>query len=167
MQNTLRVTQFVNVDAPGIEGVFHPRGGCGAVAAAMARVAGRLGAEIRLGCPVESIVFEGRRATGVRVGGAELAADAVVMNADFAHATPKLIPNGIRKAWSDGKIAKARYSCSTFMLYLGVEGSYPELAHHNIYIAKDYQRNLAEIEQDHRRFAHDRAAHRHALALAA
>ena len=32
------------------------------------------------------------------------------------------------------------------MLYLGIEGQVPELAHHTIYLAKDYRRNIAEIE---------------------
>jgi len=127
-------------------GVFHPRGGCGAVSEAMARVAERLGVEIHLSSPVEEITFDGARATGLVAGGRAMAADAVVMNADFAHAAPKLIPNGIRKAWSDAKIAKARYSCSTFMLYLGVEGRFPELAHHTILLSQEYQRNIAQID---------------------
>ncbi|MDQ1080564.1 phytoene desaturase family protein [Pseudoroseomonas cervicalis] len=127
-------------------GVFHPMGGCGAVATAMARVAERLGVEIRLDTPVERIAFDGRRATGVEAGGQRFAADAVVMNADFAHAAPQLIPDALRRRWSDKRIAGARYSCSTFMLYLGVEGRFPELAHHTILLAEDYQRNLREIE---------------------
>ena len=47
-------------------GVFHPIGGCAAVTAAMARVAERLGVEIRTDSPVEEVLFEGRRAVGVR-----------------------------------------------------------------------------------------------------
>ncbi len=35
------------------------------------------------------------------------------------------------------------------MLYLGVEGCYDELAHHNIYVARDYRQNLDEIERQH------------------
>ena len=50
-------------------GVFHPIGGCAAVTAAMARVAERLGVEICLDQPVEEILFEGRRAVGVRTDG--------------------------------------------------------------------------------------------------
>ena len=38
-----------------------------------------------------------------------------------------------------------KYSCSTFMLYLGVEGLY-EQDHHNIFLSKNYQQNIAEIE---------------------
>jgi phytoene desaturase len=127
-------------------GVFHPRGGCGAVSDAMARVAERLGVEIRLNTPVERIAFAGRRAMGVETGGEHIATDAVVLNADFAHAVPRLVPDHIRKDWSDRKIAKARYSCSTFMLYLGVEGTFPKLAHHNVLLAEEYQRNIHQIQ---------------------
>ena len=128
-------------------GVFHPRGGCGAVAGAMARVAERMGVEIRLDSPVERIAFEGRRAAGVETGSRRLAADAVVMNADFAHAAPRLIPDALRRDWSDRKLAAARYSCSTFMLYLGVEGRFPQLAHHTVLLADDYRGNLAAIAE--------------------
>ncbi len=127
-------------------GVFHPRGGCGAVSEAMARVAGRLGVEIHLDSPVDRVTFDGNRATGLDVQGRHVAADAVIMNADFAHAAPRLVPNALRKAWSDAKIDRARYSCSTFMLYLGVEGRFPQLAHHTILLSQEYQRNIRQID---------------------
>jgi phytoene desaturase len=127
-------------------GVFHPRGGCGAVAGAMARVATRLGVDIRLNSPVEEILFDGRRAVGAVVGGRRIEADAVVMNADFAHAAPKLIPDRLRRRWNNKRIGRARYSCSTFMLYLGVEGRFPQLAHHTVLLSANYRLNLREIE---------------------
>jgi phytoene desaturase len=126
-------------------GIFHPRGGCGAVSEAMARVAERLGVEFRFDTPVERIAFEGRRAAGIESGGVRHAADAVVVNADFAHAIPGLMPEALRPQWPDAKIAKARYSCSTFMLYLGIEGPL-DLAHHSVLLAEDYERNLQQIE---------------------
>lgn len=128
-------------------GVWHPRGGCGAVMEAMAGVAGELGADIRLGEPVEEILFEGRRATGVRTARGAERFDAVVLNADFAHAVQRLIPDRLRRRWTDRKLATKRFSCSTFMLYLGLEGDLPELAHHTVFLAEDYRRNLAEIER--------------------
>ncbi|MCX8133603.1 MAG: phytoene desaturase family protein [Roseococcus sp.] len=127
-------------------GVYHPVGGCGAVSEAMRRVAERLGVEFRLATPVERIAFAGRRAVGVEAGGRHHAADALVLNGDFAHAVPRLVPDSIRRAWSDRKIAKARYSCSTFMLYLGVEGALPQLAHHNVLLSERYEENIREIE---------------------
>jgi phytoene desaturase len=126
-------------------GIFHPRGGCGAVSEAMWRVAERLGVEFHFDAKVDRLAFEGNRAAGVEVGGKRHAADAVVVNADFAHAIPGLMPEALRPQWPDAKIAKARYSCSTFMLYLGIEGPL-DLAHHSVLLAEDYERNLQQIE---------------------
>jgi phytoene desaturase len=61
----------------------------------------------------------------------------------------RLVPDRIRRRWNDRKIASRRFSCSTFMLYLGVEGRYDEVAHHNIYLSADYRDNLADIEHRH------------------
>ncbi len=127
-------------------GVWHPIGGCGAVSEGMAEAAGQLGATIRLEQPVEGIEFEGRRATGIRTREGVEPFDAVVVNGDFAQAIPRLIPAALRKRWSDAKIEKASYSCSTFMLYLGVEGRYDQLDHHTIFLSRAYRQNVAEIE---------------------
>lgn len=129
-------------------GVFHPTGGCGAVTRGMARFAEQLGVEIRLNEPVEEVLFSGRRATGIRTASGTHHADALVMNADFARAMEKLVPDARRRRWADAKLAKKKYSCSTFMLYLGYEGTFDQ-AHHNIFISPDYARNLDEIENRH------------------
>ena len=130
-------------------GVFHPVGGCGAVTRAMARVARDLGVRILLDEPVEKVYFEGRRATGVRTQQRTLEADAVVINADFAQAMQRMLPASVRRKWTDKKIESKKYSCSTFMLYLGIDGRYDDVSHHTIYLAKNYQQNLRDIEQTH------------------
>jgi phytoene desaturase len=129
-------------------GVFHPIGGCAAVTTAMAAVAERLGVEVCVDTPVDEVVFEGRRAVGVRTAAGVEKAAAIVMNADFARAMKRLVPDRLRRRWTDRKIARKKFSCSTFMMYLGVEGEF-ELPHHNIHIAADYSRNLDEIENRH------------------
>jgi phytoene desaturase len=129
-------------------GVFHPIGGCSAITAALARVAGRLGVEIRLDEPVEEILFAGRRAIGVRTATGTHRAEAVVVNADFARAMERLVPDRLRRRWTDRKLAKKKFSCSTFMMYLGIEGRF-ELPHHTIHIAEDYAKNLDDIENRH------------------
>ena len=130
-------------------GIWHPTGGCNAISTNMARVAQELGVKIRLNTPVEEILFEGRRAVGVRTAQGEQRADAVMVNADFANAITKLVPDNLRRRWSNAKVAGKDFSCSTFMLYLGVEGTFDHLAHHNIYVTKEYRRNLDEIERQH------------------
>ncbi len=131
-------------------GVFHPTGGCGAVSTAMARVAEDLGVRILTGEPVEQLIFEGRKAVGVRTVKRPLAADAVVVNADFAEAMKRLVPDRLRRRWTNKRIERKRFSCSTFMLYLGLEGRDERLSHHTIYLARDYQQNLRDIEHEHR-----------------
>jgi phytoene desaturase len=127
-------------------GVFHPRGGCGAVMAAMADAASDMGAAFRFEEPVQEILFTGRRATGLRTASGVSQFDAVVVNADFAHAMRSLVPDRLRRRWTDRKLAGKKFSCSTFMLYLGLQGIDEALAHHTIYLSADYRRNIAEIE---------------------
>lgn len=130
-------------------GIWHPRGGCGAVMRAMADVCRGLGAEIRRGCPVEGIEFDGQRAVGVRAGGEVHPHEHVVVNADASWALKRLIPAGVRRRAgglfaTDEQIDAKRYSCSTFMLYLGVRGPI-DLPHHTVYISGSYRENLADI----------------------
>jgi phytoene desaturase len=70
----------------------------------------------------------------------------VVVNADFAHAMKSLVPNELRRRWTDARIDAKHYSCSTFMLYLGLKGTL-DLAHHTIFLSRDYERNIREIEE--------------------
>ena len=130
-------------------GIFHPRGGTGAVMRAMERLARRMGVTFRLGEKVREITVEGGRATGVRTERETFRADAVVLNADFARAAAQLLPESARKRWTGKRLATRKYSCSTFMLYLGIEGSLPETAHHTIFLSENFRANFDEIELAH------------------
>ena len=126
-------------------GVWHPIGGCNALVAAMAEACSRLGARIETACPVERVMFEGKRACGVVVRGQEQRFDHVVVNADATWAMKNLIPASLRRAdQQDAALDAKRYSCSTFMLYLGMEGEV-DLPHHTIYTSTKYRQNLADI----------------------
>jgi phytoene desaturase len=136
-------------------GVFHPVGGCGAVTQAMARIAEGMGVKIQRNTGVREMLFEGRKAVGVRTDSEPILADAVVVNADFAQAMQRLVPNHLRRKWTNERIEKKQFSCSTFMMYLGIEGRYDNVAHHTIYLSKDYRQNLRDIEQDHKLTSND------------
>ncbi|WP_457089300.1 phytoene desaturase family protein [Microvirga sp. P5_D2] len=128
-------------------GVYHPIGGCGAVSDAMANVARKMGVEIRLDTPVDRILYENGEAVGLEAGSERHAAGAVVVNGDFGHAMRHLVPEEMRPRWKNKKLDRAKISCSTFMLYLGIEGIVGDLAHHTILLARDYQRNIREITE--------------------
>ncbi len=130
-------------------GVFHPTGGCGAVTKVMARIAREMGVEILLNEPVERVLVEKGKAIGVKTLNHSLPADAVIVNADFAGAMKRMVPNHLRNKWTDEKLAKKRFSCSTFMMYLGIDGRYDDVSHHTIYLADNYRQNLQDIEELH------------------
>jgi phytoene desaturase len=126
-------------------GVEHVMGGLNQISHAMARVVEEWGGKIHLSCPVRSLVLDGRRVTGVLLeSGETVNADEVIINADFAHAMSRLVPAKVLKKYAPKKLSKKQYSCSTFMIYLGVEGKIP-LDHHTIFFAKDYRSNLDDI----------------------
>ncbi|MDA7500171.1 phytoene desaturase family protein, partial [bacterium] len=129
-------------------GVFHPIGGCGALTKALAKIARRCGVTIQLNEPVKRLLFAGKRAVGVETEHGVYRADGVVVNADFARAMERMVPDNLRRRWTNKKISKKKFSCSTFMMYLGVKGHYAA-PHHTIHISQDYQRNLDEIENQH------------------
>ena len=130
-------------------GIFHPRGGCGAVSEAMATAATESGASIQLDTEVVGMDFDGRRVKAVRTADETIPCDAVVMNADFAHGIQRLVPDRLRRRWSNRNLEKKKYSCSTFMMYLGLEGEV-DLPHHSIFLAEDYRSNLDAIESGRR-----------------
>lgn len=132
-------------------GIWHPRGGCNALMSAMATLADELGVEIKLGTPVRRVECDGVHARGVTTDEGFTPHAHVVINADTAWAMKNLIPADARRAasgdsYSDDTFANKRYSCSTYMLYLGVDGEV-DLPHHTIYVSETYQENLKDITE--------------------
>ncbi|AEI41494.1 phytoene desaturase family protein [Paenibacillus mucilaginosus] len=126
-------------------GIYHPIGGVHRISHAMARVVREYGGRIRLGTGVKRLVTRGGRVTGVMTeAGETLPADEVVIGADFAHAMKHLLEPGVSAKYGAEQLKRKRYSCSTFMLYLGVNRTY-DLPHHSILFAEDYRRNVEEI----------------------
>jgi len=127
-------------------GVWHPRGGCNALMHAMSEACLQMGVKIHTSSPVQRLSFDGSRVRGLVVNGREHAHDHVVMNADASWAIQNLIPPHLRRSWTDTKLTKMDYSCSTSMLYLGVRGQI-NLPHHTICIARNYEQNIREIAE--------------------
>ena len=131
-------------------GIFHPMGGLGSVSERMGQIAKDMGVEFRMQEEVKSVIMEKKTIKGIVTENGEFYADKVIMNADFAQGMTKLFPDKVRKKWSNKKLENKKYSCSTFMLYLGVNKTFDDQPHHQIYASKDYVSNLEDIEVHHR-----------------
>ncbi len=69
----------------------------------------------------------------------------VVCNADCLQALTTLVPASARRAWTPARIAKIEPSTSAFLLLLGIQGTYPQLAHHNSFLPDDGEAEFAAI----------------------
>jgi len=128
------------------EGTYYVRGGLYHLAEALREAALDLGVVIRTDTPAAEIIVKNQRARGVATKhGERLFADAVVCNADCLSALTTLVPAEDRRSWTRARVEKIEPSTSAFLLLLGVRGTYPQLAHHNSFLARDGEREFADI----------------------
>ena len=128
-------------------GVFHPIGGLNKISEAMGKVILEDGGKINLSTPVKEVLVENGTAKGVLLeNGEKIMADYVIINADFAHAMTHIVKKENRKKYTDSYLKTRDYSCSTFMMYLGLNKKY-DIPHHNIFFADDYTLNVREIAE--------------------
>src|SRR5215203_1843200 len=136
------------------DGLWFPEGGMYSLVEAMERLATELGVRFHLNRPVEEVVVTKGRARGVRVGGGEIGADAVLVGADLPYAYRELL-----KGLADGDFKfrrreKLEYTASAFMLYLGIDRKLDHMLHHNFYLSGRYKENFEAIFR-HRRLPDD------------
>ena len=106
-----------------------------------------IGGTVRLSCPVEAILTEGTRATGVRLEGGEvIAADLVASNADVMHTYQSLLAGTALGEKRTKSLSKKRYSNSLFVIYFGLDRDVPEdLEHHVILFGPRYRDLIRDI----------------------
>jgi phytoene desaturase len=139
---TLNVIAHVELNG----GVWYPQGGIYAIARAMGRLASELGVHLHTGCPVAQIAVHEGAVQGVTLmDGSFHAASAVIANVDVATVYEKLLPTEFSDPRRRERLMGQATSCSGFILLLGVEGTHPQLAHHNIFFSQDYRREFADI----------------------
>lgn len=128
-------------------GIWHPTGGCNALMQAMGDIARSMGVRLHMSSPVERLTFDGCTVRGVVVDGLEHRHGQVIVNADATWAMKNLIPAELRRRdQQDGVLDAKRYSCSTVMMYLGLDGAI-DLPHHTIYTSETYSENLKDIAE--------------------
>jgi phytoene desaturase len=127
-------------------GIYHVQGGISRISEKMAEIAERDGAEIRLEASVREVLSEGWETSGVLLESGEvIKADAVILNADYGYAVTQLLSG---HNVPEHKVRRKGFSCSTFMLYLGLDTLYKAEPHHQILFADDYRKNVTEIQEE-------------------
>lgn len=121
------------------EGGWYLGGGMYSLARAMLSLALELGVEVETGAEVVDVEASNGKTTGVRLaGGRRVAADLVVINVDALHGLRHLVAPEHRRVFTNRRVEGYEPSCSGFVLLLGIDRDYPELAHHNIFFSPDY-----------------------------
>lgn len=127
-------------------GVHYVLGGTGALVKALTKLFEELGGEIRLATPVDSIVTRGGRVREVADSRGNIhAVDAVISNADVVHTYTHLLRDEPQFDSTRNSLAKKRYSMSLFLIYFGVRGEYPDIAHHTVLFGPRYRGLIDEI----------------------
>ena len=128
-------------------GIYHVIGGLNQISKAMAQIVKEENGAVITDQKVKKIETSGNKVTGVQLqDGKKLAFDKVIVNADFGYSMSKLFEHGKIKKYSSAKLQKKKFSCSAFMLYLGVDKKYVA-PHHNIVFAEDYRKNISDIQE--------------------
>jgi phytoene desaturase len=127
-------------------GVHFAMGGTGAITRALGGLMARQGIDIQLQQTVQSLTVEKGVVTGaVMENGRVLNADLVVSNADPAHLYSKMIKPSVQHVATRLKLGAAEFSMGLFVLYFGTTRTYPEVAHHTIWMGERYRELLADI----------------------
>jgi phytoene desaturase len=127
-------------------GVHFPRGGTGALVAALTKLFTDIGGELRLNAPVDEILTENNRVTGVRLQSGEMISSTyVASNADVVHTYKHLLRTNAPAQAAGRKLERSDHSMSLFLVYFGIEGSYDDLAHHTILFGPRYKELLTDI----------------------
>jgi phytoene desaturase len=127
-------------------GVWFPMGGLYRVIQTLTAIAENLGVRFMYEAPAKRLNVDGDRVTGVVLeDGRLITADLFVGNADLPYIYKQLLPD----APEAKKLEKQKYTCSTIMFYWGVDKLYPEIDHHNVFLAGDYKMSFDSIFHDH------------------
>lgn len=127
-------------------GIHFAMGGTAALVAGLERLMREEGIEILTDSTVEEVETAERQVRAVRLtDGTRIRADIVVWNGCPSHLYKRVLPTINRKKWTDRKVASMRHSMGLFVLFLGVDREYPNLAHHTIMFGGAYKELLEDI----------------------
>lgn len=124
-------------------GLWHLKGGMYSYIRALEKLIYELGGIIETKTTITEIIITDGIATGIKTSEKTESAEIIICNADFPYAVKDLIKDKKNKGkYQDKKISKMKYSCSTFIMYLGLKKKYPQLQVHNLFLGEDFKNNI-------------------------
>ncbi len=127
-------------------GVHFAMGGTGALVDGLERLMRENAIGIRLGETVAQVETDAGRVTGVRLStGEQMPANVVVSNADPTYLYGEMLPREQTKLSARLKTRYADKSMGLYVLFFGTEGTYPDVAHHTIWLGERYEGLLRDI----------------------
>lgn len=127
-------------------GVWYPMGGMYRVIETLMAIAEKQGVRFLFGSPAKKLIVEGNQVTQVELeDGSTFTADLFVGNADLPYIYKNLLPDESQSKALQNK----KYTSSTIMFYWGVDKQYPDLGHHNVFLAGDYKSSFDSIFKEH------------------
>lgn len=118
-----------------VQKIFHPMGSMYQIPAALEKMAKKFGAQFNYNAEVKKI--ESKKGELIlKLGKQEEAFDKVVVNADYAYAQSELLGR---------RLPAYKYSCSVYLIYLGLKQKVKGFAHHNLFFSKCLEKNLNQI----------------------
>jgi phytoene desaturase len=136
---TFNIIPYVEAEFGG----WYVRGGMARIAEEMAALAARQGVTFHHARTASG--WNGSEATAE--DGSRSRADYLVCNADVLAARTGFLAS-ITSEKRQRKLLKPELATSGFILFLGVRGCDPRLAHHNIFFSDDYRREFSEIHDE-------------------
>ncbi len=125
-------------------GTWYPEGGFGKVISSIHELASRNGVTFHFNSPVEKIIIQNNRATGVVVGGISIPVDAVLATADYHHVEKVLLPKSFGN-YNEAYWHKKILAPSCLIYFIGISKKINKLNHHTLFFDEDLVTASEEI----------------------
>lgn len=125
-------------------GIWYPKGGMGKVVNALHQLSLEHGVAIVTDQEVRKIETLNGKVTGVTTQAGFYPADIVIGAADLHWVETRLLPTELQ-TFPEPYWQQKQLGISALMIYMGLNTRLPNVAHHNMYFAKDWQKNFKEI----------------------
>jgi phytoene desaturase len=125
-------------------GTWYPMGGFSKLPEAMAAIARKHGADIRLNSPIDGFEISNDKITGVKVNGQVEQFDLVIGSGDYHHIESRLLDPEYR-SYSENYWNKRTMSPSSLLFYIGVKRKVEGLLHHNLFFDEPFEAHANSI----------------------